>query len=539
MYRGKRINENISTEYLLKEYDELVSCKSLGDYNCCEMISVFLWNKKQRATSNVYTIFTFEERISVVKKSKNLFDKLERITDEYSLGIKIKVLEVSKIRNVFKKLCTSRERKQIDIGDGDLQVGHLEGVTKIFIQQDSTIEILLNKILKNNFRNGSYVLEFFDIDKTILKMWKPRELEKLTEKIHSVLPIDLFSVSDRIGNFVFQFPSLNVSSSYSTNETESELTYHVSFCKECEKDDEFMLLSEGNTDDSVVAFGTKIFTGKGCDVTFTVGDASRICKTTVIDLNRQLILSRQDTSFMRRISSILEMGSQYGEQRLIYDENGSLVGAFEPVSALDISVGPPIHRRRDDYIRKRQYDRRVEELYARAEFRRYGRNVQVNKAVADVIELMNRVKIGKVYLWDPYLTVEDLLHTWYFTTSMNVELYAITSGEIAEKSKVSVHIWIREQQKIMDKRSNHYGIHAELRCQWADYGYAFHDRFLMNVKKDEDRPQVWSLGTSINSLGKKHHIIQNVEHSQMLVDAFEELWKELSDPECLVWKRGM
>ena len=79
-------------------------------------------------------------------------------------------------------LCTSREKQRIDIGDGDLQVGHLEGITKVFIQQDSTIEILLNKILKNNFRNGSYVLEFFDIDKTVLKIWTPRELEKLTEK---------------------------------------------------------------------------------------------------------------------------------------------------------------------------------------------------------------------------------------------------------------------------------------------------------------------------------------------------------------------
>ena len=171
--------------------------------------------------------------------------------------------------------------------------------------------------------------------------------------------------------------------------------------------------------------------------------------------------------------------------------------------------------------------------------RRYGRNAQANKAVIDVIALMNRVKIGKVYLWDPYLTVEDLLHTWYFTTSMNVKLYAITSGEIAEKSKMSVHTWISEQQKIMDKRSNHYGIHAELRCQWGDYGYSFHDRFLMNVRKEEDRPQVWSLGTSINSLGDKHHIVQSVEHPQMLVDAFEELWEELSNPECLVWKRGM
>lgn len=539
MYRKMGINENISTEYLLREYDELISCKSLGDYNCCEMISIILWNKMRKSASNLYTIFTFEERMSVDEKTEYLFEKLERITDEYSVGIQRKVFEASKIRDIFKMICTSRENLSIDIGDGDLQVGHLEGVTKVFIQQDSTIEILLNKVLKNNFRNGSYVMEFFDIDKTVLKIWTPKELEKLTEKIHSVIPIDLFSVSDRIGNFVFQFPSLNVKSSYFTNELESELTYQVSFRKECEEDDEFILLSEGNADDSVAAFGTKIFTRDGCDVTFTVGDASRICKTTIIDMKRQLILSRQDTSIIRKLSTIMEIGSQYGEQRLIYDENGSLISTLEPVYAENICVGPPIYRMRDDYIRNRQYARRVEELYARAEFRRYGRNAQANKAVIDVIALMNRVKIGKVYLWDPYLTVEDLLHTWYFTTSMNVKLYAITSGEIAEKSKMSVHTWISEQQKIMDKRSNHYGIHAELRCQWGDYGYSFHDRFLMNVRKEEDRPQVWSLGTSINSLGDKHHIVQSVEHPQMLVDAFEELWEELSNPECLVWKRGM
>lgn len=50
-----------------------------------------------------------------------------------------------------------------------------------------------------------------------------------------------------------------------------------------------------------------------------------------------------------------------------------------------------------------------------------------------------------------YLTVEDILHTWYFTKSMNVTLYAITSGEIAEKSKMSVCDWIEQQQEIMEK----------------------------------------------------------------------------------------
>lgn len=537
MVKGIGINENLSTEYLLREYDELISCKSFGNYNCCEMISVFLWNRKERSAANIYTIFSFEERATVEETSENV-GSFKQITDKYSVGVQKKVFEVSKVRSIFEKLCTGRKKQVIDIGDGDLQVGHLEAVPKVFIQQDSTLEKVVNKVLKNNFKNGSYIIDFFDIDKTVLNIWTTKEFKKLTDIIYDKIPIDLFTLSDRMGNFVFQFPSLNVRTSYHTNETETSLTYHVAFREQCEEDDQFILMSEGVSDESTVAFGTQIFDSNGCNVTFTVGDASRVCKTTVIDIKKQLILSRQDTSFIREMSTIMEMGSQYGEQRLIYDENGSVVAAVEPVWAEDIHVGPPVFRMRDDYIKKRQYDRRVQELYKRAEFRQYGRGMQSQKALDDVIMLMDRVKTGKVYLWDPYLTVEDLLHTWYFTKSMNVKLYAITSSEIAEKSKMCTDDWIIQQQEIMNKRSNHYGIHVELRCQRENFGYPFHDRFLMNLSEDSREPQVWSLGTSVNSLGKKHHVIQSVEHPQILVDAFEELWEELSNPKCLVWKKG-
>lgn len=537
MVKGIGINENLSTEYLLREYDELISCKSLGNYNCCEMISVFLWNRKERSAANIYTIFSFEERATVEETSENV-GAFKQITDKYSVGVHKKVFEVSKVRSIFEKLCTGRKKQVIDIGDGDLQVGHLEAVPKVFIQQDSTLEKVVNKVLKNNFKNGSYIIDFFDIDKTVLNIWTTQDFKKLTDIIYDKIPIDLFSLSDRMGNFVFQFPSLNVRTSYHTNETETSLAYHVAFREQCEEDDQFILMSEGVSDESTVAFGTQIFDSNGCDATFTVGDASRFCKTTVIDIKKQLILSRQDTSFMREMSTIMEMGSQYGEQRLIYDEKGSVVAAFEPVWAENIHVGPPVFRMRDDYIKKRQYDRRVEELYKRAEFRQYGRGMQSQKALDDVIMLMDRVKTGKVYLWDPYLTVEDLLHTWYFTKSMNVKLYAITSSEIAEKSKMCTDDWIIQQQEIMNKRSNHYGVHVELRCQRENFGYPFHDRFLMNLSEDSREPQVWSLGTSVNSLGKKHHVIQSVEHPQILVDAFEELWEELSNPKCLVWKKG-
>jgi hypothetical protein len=241
---------------------------------------------------------------------------------------------------------------------------------------------------------------------------------------------------------------------------------------------------------------------------------------------------------MREISNVMQVGFQYGEQRIIYDENGDVVSVSELSSAENISVGPPVIRMRDDYITNRQYSRRADDLYARAEFRRYGKKTEPQEALSDVIALMNWAKTGHVYLWDPYLTVEDILHTWYFTTSMSVTLHAITSGAIAKKN-TNVRSWIKQQRKIMDERSNHYGIHAELRCQWGEHGYNFHDRFLMVLRSDREKPCVWSLGTSINSLGEKHHIIQSVEHPQMIVDTFEELWNDLNVPECLVWKRGI
>lgn len=538
MHGGMSSVEEMPTGYLLDEYDELVSCKSLGDYNCCEMISIFIYKKNETAVRNLYTIFTFENRNFVKEKSEYLSGREEKLEGGYLLGIQKKLMKISKVRDIFQLLCDNRKAGKVDIGDGELQIGKLEAVSKVFVQQDSTVEIMLNRVLKNNFYNGSYIMEFFDTDKALSKRWKAEEFELLTEKIYKIIPIDLFSISDRIGNFIFQFPSINIKVDYSINSLEREMTYQVSFVNVCDKDDIFVLSSEGTEDKTVVAFGTKVFSGEGCEETFTVGDASRICRTTVADVKRQLILSRQDSTIIRNITTGINFSPQYGEQRLIYDEKGMVKNVIEPECAEEFSVGPFLYRKRDDFIAKRQYDRRVEELHKRHEFRQYGKNIN-NNARNDVIAIMNSVQRGSVYLWDPYLTVEDLLRTWYFTTSMNVKLCAITSGELAKKRKMSQEEWIKEQQEIMVRSSNHYGVNAELRCQWAEHGYSFHDRFLMCIPDGEKKVKVWSLGTSVNSLGSKHHVIQSVENPQILADTFDKLWEELDVPECIVWKKGI
>ena len=113
-------------------YQKLSTCQSLGFYNCCEMTTVFLESKNEKTPYNLFTIFVFDER------AKQCYDILREAVEA--------------------KEC-------IDMGDGVLKIGHLEEVPPIFVQQNSTVEISLNKVLKNNFRNGSYLIEFFDIEK--------------------------------------------------------------------------------------------------------------------------------------------------------------------------------------------------------------------------------------------------------------------------------------------------------------------------------------------------------------------------------------
>jgi hypothetical protein len=95
---------------------------------------------------------------------------------------------------------------------------------------------------------------------------------------------------------------------------------------------------------------------------------------------------------------------------------------------------------------------------------------------------------------------------------------------------------IAERSKLDNPIHNNYGINLEFRMQHSQYGWTFHDRFLIFPGSKETRPKVYSLGTSVNSLGFSHHILQEISHPQRVIDAFEELWEKLNNEDCLIWK---
>lgn len=140
----------------------------------------------------------------------------------------------------------------------------------------------------------------------------------------------------------------------------------------------------------------------------------------------------------------------------------------------------------------------------------------------------------RVCLWDPYLSAEDLLETWYYTDTYGLELRAITSNEIPKKMNMTFECWRGKQREILRSGSNQFGINLLWRAQHDMFGFSFHDRFLIQLPPDEEL-RVWSLGISVNGLGKSHHILQLVSNPGYIVDAFEELWDALEDPSCQMW----
>lgn len=516
------------------EFEKLLNCKSLGFYNCVEKITIFLINKKRASPENYFTIFVFDEQINPTYEKTNLTTKLIPVSDNTSIGIVREIISIETAIKCFDALYENISNSTVDIGQGRLSKSICELVPKVFVPKNSTKESQLNKVLKNNYFNGSYVIEFFDVEKNCLSSLNANQIEKANEVIYHIIPIDLFAVSDRIGNFIFQFPSINLKHHYKGNQNR-KLDFSIHTDSRLSPNINYQLICESVYDGNVIGYGIEQISSVDNSFEIALSDISQIINTSIIDLKDNLILSRQSTSLIHSINLSLSIGTHFGRQRELYDEDHSVIAAIDLISKEAMETPKKHPEKYMSVVERRRYEKRTEDLLNRLEFKQYGKVNHDRQAVKDVIEIMKKASSGKVYLWDPYLCAEDILKTWYYTTVHGLCLRAITSTAGIKFGEDNLPDWIKKQKEAFETRSNNYGINLEFRCQHGNYGYGFHDRFIM-IQNEKEKPRVWSLGTSFNSLGNSHHIIQEVRHPQMIVDAFEELWDSLSDDSCLVWR---
>lgn len=153
----------MTIEKYKEEFARIISCKTLGTYNYVEKITAFLVDKSNKRTYNYYTIFSFGNSLNPNFKTEYLTTELININSNVSLGIIKSNITTESVIVQFDELCKQCNNETVDIGDGELYKGVCELIPKIFVPQNSTKEVQINKILKNNFYNGSYIFEFFDI----------------------------------------------------------------------------------------------------------------------------------------------------------------------------------------------------------------------------------------------------------------------------------------------------------------------------------------------------------------------------------------
>lgn len=526
-----------------QDLQTLLIGQSLGEYNCVEVTEIFAITEKGAQPTNIFTLMVAESR-----ESKNLIlDQCAFVNNEpikvsllksWTIGIKTYLVSVDKAIDMF---ATAESDNDWDSCGQKVKTSEYAYKKRTFAPPDSFESVPLNSVLKNNFNNGSYVVELINQHKTEFSMYFEQTtlLQELSDKLLKYLPIDLSSLSDRLGNIIFQIPVKAIQTQTTLlsdrKSIECKIAWHPNIQPRelmvcgSQEDDDF------NKDDFHITLCSK--GSMSGTIPFKHKGAYRI---TIWDIDNELILnSSPPSSFIRSFgfsSNIME-----SEQRVIYHNDGS--SSIVPViTHSDTKTVGDKQSRSTDWSKVRIYENNRGKLRESLEFVQYnpkGKNKKIEheKALLDIRSLINKYGKNGVYLWDPYLSPNDIIKTLFYSKFSNSTLRAISFlKEPPTEKKDNVNSTFDKYKLEFESYAPEMtmGINLQFRSPRKNNGWNFHDRFL--IFPDFNKlPMAWSLGTSVNSFGQEHHILQKCSDARLILDAFNELWADIEKDECLVW----
>lgn len=547
------------------DFTTLTTIGNIGFYNSCEITELFLHRRSDNAVFNFYTLAVFEEKPYNGLNKEFLCNRIV-INNDYNLGIQRYWFTVAEAKSKFETL--KAENKWSADGINFSKFPKLKYLPKQYIP--SIEENRINHILKNNFHCGSYTIEFFDEVKSnfnfILKIDALATYSELCKKIKEHVPIDLSVVRDRIGNFIFQFPitiiDVHSKALPTWDGVDINFSWHNSLLNSNIPD---CLIQVESTFDNNYLGSTIEKYNKTSNQQVIIGNLDQKNHIKIWRKEPSLILSTFRGTYIRDFQ--FNMGIINSEPR-IFEIDGNKINVNITTYEKHRNKKPSL--KYTDYISNNLYDVEKQQLEKILAFKQYNNSLS-EEVLNDIRKLISEKDENGVYLWDPYLTSNDILKTLFYSSTANVEIRAIgafnksirriydgdnedleptgfwenfknlfTSFIGNKKKNQSPFLWkkyINKNKLILENpKHNNYGLNIEFRIQHSNHGWAFHDRFLIFPGSELRRSLVYSLGTSINSYGNTHHILQEVSHPQPVVDAFNELWNKLNHPDCLVWK---
>lgn len=537
-------------ERLREKVNQLTRPGLIAEYDHIELNEVIA-TPKGGETLNVLTIAVFGEGCPEVGNAESTEMLTGRVIVEGFKGWSFGIARTFRRVAVLDESVKSFAKTGIwNFSGRPIRTGALQPEATMFVPPDGTKSVPLNAVLKNNFWAGSHVARLADRDKSALAPFLAdrRRLQSLSDSVSAVLPIAFAGLADLLGDVLIQMPitllNYAVQGRDHTDREEIAISWRPGAMPRA------LRVSARSRWDETLTGAVVADAPAASDVVAPVPIEAghELLETEILDIGSGLIIgATAPTSTISQISLNMQMirpeprlftapdadGTARPERLMVHSAQSSIVGKAE-------------ERDRRHWLLRRQDLEERQLLQETRDFVQYRpeppSNAERARALNDLRLLIAWHGETGVDLWDPYLDSSDILQTLFWSRSANAPLRALSDGRdpprnlghetSAEPKPTFV---VRQRDRLSRDAGNREGLRLEYRTRIGPGGWEFHDRFLIFPNKREG-PLAWSLGTSVNSLGKAHHILQRVSNPSLVAGAFEDLWKALDQPRHAVWR---
>lgn len=537
MRNDKREDEKLAKKQIgINDYETLTSAGTIGQYEEGELTHIFLIENK-KVFHHYFALLSFDEFREPDAKMRDIpiTSSLIPIDSHFSMGIFKKRKILSDCRAIFQQLCENKLK--IDGVDFILH-SEFQLLPKTYVPSiwgyDS---VFLTKILKPNFWGDNYVIEFGALQNPMEDLLNAELVGRVNAEIKNAISIDLASVHDRIGSFLFQFPITMVSGQSGISKDWTKATVELNFDPSFVENNNIISVVTTKLDNVVT--GNQSFRGRTPPEVLIIGDSNNL-ELKIFNETNGIIYHNSMVNFVRSVNFSMGIGGHNSEPRTYLDSTG----IAHEISLVSYSQGVKTSKESgyDTRTKKRIFQNEIVTKSGRfISVRKGERNKALDFLRKQILE--KAVTCSEIWLWDPFLDYNDIFDTLYCVGNSDVLMKCITSYQ---KNKIRTDAstetsgfenFKRLQKTKLLSRSNHLGINLTLRACHDNFGFNFHDRFLLLIPKEIDEvPTVFSLGTSINGLGKSHHLIQQTLDPRNIIETFLELWNLLDNDESTVIK---
>lgn len=542
------------------DFHTLIDYGVLNSCNYAEVVQVILLRKKDNVCLNYFTHVLFSSGFSEEESSVFLTDRPISINSEYKVLITKEKIARDSVLDILQNAAESqtwewKEDKALldDVFPMDLQFIPETDPTGSKTS-DSTLVPIELALYGSNFSGGYYLCELFSAKTVLAKSLSTDDNRKIQDEINKVkIGFNLESLFDRIGNIVCKIPMDIIRHKPVKLSPERGIAGRFILENSCTEPLECVLQIILESDHTIIETRVEemVFSEKGEIREYSI-DPNRYSNRIILSNKKSGIIyysAVRDYSFGSNYYAMItppQFGIQSSLKRIIVIDGQDKEIELTNIAGIgEVSIEKEIFE-----IEKRQHKWMTEYEYKHHFFRSFVVG-QENEAIQTVIDICNDRDLfwdlEEVWLVDPYLSADDILKTVVYCGKYGISIKCLTHIAAINGNRETRTETTTEGESLFETTVSRYngilknalGKQKDLKLEYRTVagmtGISFHDRYLI-LKCGLNKSRAWSLGISVNSLGKSHHIIQIVQSPMDVIDTIDTIWNQSLREECLIFK---